>query len=141
MKKLIIIIIVSIVFTTNSKSQTGVPDTLSYLQTIVANKTNYVGQPFSKLMNDLQIQIKYFSPFASLPYNRFKETSTSFAFYFPRNADEIYLIYPHIEIYWQTPLNAAQSDILWTNNNGGGWSVAVANFYANAIVSDIQLRD
>lgn len=29
------------------KAQTGVPDTLVYLQTIVANKTQYIGQPFS----------------------------------------------------------------------------------------------
>ena len=141
MKKIfVILLIITVVFAKNTNAQTGVPDTLVYLQTIVANKTNYIGQPLSTLLNNLQIQIKYFSPFPSLPYDMTKETSTQFSFYFPQNEDEIYLTYPSLRISWQPYLDAAQSDILF-GNTGGGWTTAVYDFYKNAIIADIQIRE
>jgi len=115
--------------TKNINAQTGVPDTLAYLQNIVANKAQYIGQPFSILKNSLQIQVKFFFPFASLPYDKTKETSTQFSFYFPQNADEMYLTYPSLRISWQQYLNANQSNIIRaTNNNRGQWNVAAYNF-------------
>ena len=142
MKKIFfILLIITVVFAKNTNAQTGVPDTLAYLQTIVANKANYIGQPFSTLMNNLQIQIKYFCPFANIHYDKYKETSTRMAFYFPQTPDDLYLTYPKIEIYWQPYLNASQSDILFSNTGGGQWSTAVANFYANGIIADIQIRE
>jgi len=125
----------------NAQTNSGVPDTLAYLQTIVANKAHYVGKPFSVLMDSLKIQIKFFTPFASLPYNKKKETSTSFSFYLSQTSDDFYLTYPKLEIYWQTPLNAQQSDVLWESNNGGGWSAAVAALYSTAIIADIKVRE
>ena len=84
------------------KAQTyGVPDTLSYLQSIVANKAQFTGQPFSVLLDSLKIQIKFFSPFGAIPHDKNKETSTSFAFYFPQTEDEMYLTYPKLRISWQ----------------------------------------
>ncbi len=81
MKKIFIILILIITISAkDTYAQNGVPDTLAYLQTIVDNKSNYIGQPFSALMNDLQIQIMNFIPFASIPHDKTKETSTSFSF-------------------------------------------------------------
>ena len=92
--KSIIILALALTFTTRSslKAQTGVPDTLAYLQTIVQNKAQYIGQPFSKLMDSLQIQIKLSFPVAELPYDRFKETSTSFSFLTKCVCDQEFLI-------------------------------------------------
>jgi len=125
----------------NAQINSGVPDTLAYLQTIVVNKPQYTGKPFSVLMDSLKIQIKFFSPFSGLSAHINKETSTSFSFYFPQTADDFYLTYPKLEIIWQTPLNRTQSNVLWESNNGGGWSAAVAVLYATAIVADIKVRE
>ena len=67
MKKFFLILVVVITtFTKDVKAQTyGVPDTLAYLLSIVSNKAQYIGQPFSVLKNNLQIQIKYFQLFAA----------------------------------------------------------------------------
>lgn len=140
MKKILIITFLVITFAKETKAQ-GVPDTLVYLQTIVANKSQYVGHPFAILLNNLQIQVKFFFPFAKFSYDKTKETSTSFSFYFPQTSDDIYLTYPHLEIYWQIPLNANQSSLLYTQYRSVGWNSVVANFYANAIISDIQIRE
>ncbi len=142
MKKILIILVIVIANTKNIDAQTyGVPDTLTYLQNIVANKTQFIGHSFSTLYNSLQIQIKFFSPFASIAHDMTKETSTSFSFYFPQSEDEMYLSYPKLRISWQPYLDIGQSLILYKNNNGGGWSITVANFYANAIIADIQIRE
>ena len=96
MKKIIILLFIALFAITKSNAQTtAVTDTLAYLKSIEANKALYIGQPFSVLMDSLKINIKFFSPFASIPYDKNKETSTSFSFYFPQNAEEIYLTYPN----------------------------------------------
>ena len=101
MKKILVIICITLlVFEKNTNAQSGVPDTLAYLQSIVANKAIYIGQPFSVLHRNLQVQIKFFQPFAAIHHDKTKETSTSFAFYFPSNADELYLTFPKLEMYW-----------------------------------------
>lgn len=114
-------------------------DTLSYLKTIVDDKANYIGKPFSVLLNNLQIQIKHFSPIADINEDKNKETATFFSFYFPQSADEIYLTYPCLRVSWQTSLNAAISRSLYKTNNGGGWTQAVVDFYKNAIIADIDI--
>jgi hypothetical protein len=143
MKKIIVLIIlfIGIAFSkqVNAQINSGVPDTLAYLQTIVANKVLYIGKPFSVLVDSLKIQIKFFSPFSGLSAHIDKETSTSFSFYFPQNADEIYLTYPCLDIIWQTPLNKPQSMLLYNQNPIGGWSAAVAAFYSTAIIAEIKV--
>ncbi len=141
MKKIFIIILFTFSIKLVNAQTYGVPDTLAYLQTIVANKANYIGQPFSILMDSLKIEIKYFHLRRGIHYDISKETSTRFSFYFPETADDLYLAYPYLEIYWQVALNANQSNFLWRNNNGGSWSSAVAAFYANGIIKDIQIRE
>ena len=130
-------------FTNNIvKSQvTNVPDTLVYLKTIESNKANYIGKPFSVLLKDLKIKIRFFSPFASLPYNKTKETSTSFCFYFPLTEDEIYLIYPCLEIYWQIPLDALRSSYLYSHYHEVGWNATIASFYKKGIIADIKVSE
>ena len=141
MKKIFFIsALLVICFANNTKAQSQpVTDTLSYLNTIVANKASYVGKPFSVLMNDLQIQIKFFFPFADLNHDKTKETSTEFSFYFPPTAEEIYLTYPSLEITWQTNLNASQSRALYTQYRALGWSNEVATFYSSGIIADIRV--
>lgn len=140
MKKIIIIFLI-IAATKNAKAQTyGVSDTLAYLQSIVANKAQFIGQPFSVLSASLQIEIKYFSPFASIPYDKTKETSTSFSFYFPANAEEIYLTYPSLRISWQPYLNATQSSSLFDNAKGA-WISSVSAFYISGIIADIKILE
>jgi hypothetical protein len=140
MKKIIVILCLLIVSRGSLKAQTGVPDTLAYLQSIVHNKAQYIGQPFSKLMDSLKIQIKCFSPFASLPYDMTKETSTTFGFYFPLNPEEMYLTYPRLKIIWQTALNANQSLTLYNQSNSG-WTPSVISFYTPAIIADIKILE
>jgi len=90
-------------------------------------------------MDSLKIQIKFFSPFASIPHDMNKETSTEFSFYFPQTADEIYLTYPSLEIYWRQYLNADSSKLLYSQYRGVGWSQAVAAFYATGTIADIKV--
>jgi len=142
MKKFILIIIVFFAaIIKNADAQTSIPDTLVYLETIVTNKGQYIGQPFSVLMNSLQIQIKFFSPVASISYNKNLETSTLFSFYFPKNSEEIYLTYPSLEIYWKPYLNAVQSELLYSQSRSVGWSPAVEGFYGNALISDMKVLE
>lgn len=61
MKKVLLILVVFLHAKAQLRAQ-GVPDTLQYLKTIVQNKSQYIGQPFSKLLKDLEINIQYFSP-------------------------------------------------------------------------------
>ena len=51
----------------------------------------------------------------------------------------MYLTYPYLRITWMSLLNANQSQTLYKNNDGGGWSSAVAAFYANGIITDGHL--
>lgn len=142
MKKIFLILVFStLAFLKNTRAQSPVTDTLAYLQTIVANKSFFIGKPFSVLQDSLKIQIKFFSPFGSIPHDKRKETSTSFSFYFPLTPDDMWLTYPKLRISWSPYLNADQSDLLYGQNNGGGWSPNVASFYATGIIADIRIRE
>lgn len=121
----------------NIKAQ--VPDTLAYMQQVVNNKAQFVGKPFSVLMDSLKIYLKFFTPGRTEPFNKNKEVSTFFSFVFPETAEDMYLAYPMLYINWQTSLNAVQIDELYRQNDGGGWSPQVSAFFANAIVSDIRI--
>lgn len=141
--KNVVLILLFILLNNGSKAQSvGVPDTLVYLQSIVTNKAQYIGRPFYVLYSGLQIQIKLFSPFSAIHHQKYKETSTSFSFYYPQDGlDDFYLTFPKLEIYWQAPLSSIQSDALWQAANGGSWSLTVYDFYKNAIIGDIRVRE
>lgn len=141
MKKVICILYFSLfVFVKNSKAQ-RMPDTLAYLKSIVANKVTYIGKPFSVLYNALSIQLKYFHPMPTRRSEKYKETFTSFAFYFPTTPDDMDLIYPCLNIVWQTPLDAYQSYLLYYTYNKGGWTTPVYNYYKNAVIADIKIME
>lgn len=141
-KLLVVLILLQLINIKNISGQSaGVPDTLAYLQSIEATKSQYVGKPFSVLLDSLKIKIKFFSPFASIAYDIRKETSTEFSFYFPQNADEIYLTYPSLEIYWQPYLNATQSYSLYSQYRSVGWSPALASYYSTGIIADIKVQE
>lgn len=127
-------------FSSSSNAQKAVSDTLSYLKTIVAHKTIYIGKPFSILLADFKIQIKHFMPNTDIIHDVSKETSTSFGFYFPQNSDEMYLAYPRLRITWQTPLDIILSDNI-RNNNRGLWNQSSKLLYSNSIIADIKIRE
>ncbi|RYE27672.1 MAG: hypothetical protein EOP48_34350 [Sphingobacteriales bacterium] len=130
-KKLLFINIMLIGLTHNVRAQ-SVIDTLSVLQTVVANKANYIGQPFSVLSSQLPISIKYFLPIPS-SNKRHKELHTSFAFFYSQNVNRMY---PTLEIYWQQPLNQLLSFNLWRQTSGA-WTSIHSTHYANGIIADI----
>jgi len=119
----------------NNYTNAQVPDTSAYIQQIIANKNNYIGKPFSTLSKDLQIQIKYFNPFASFDFR--KETATLFQFIKPVTMADF--SEPIMDIEWSPYLNMKVSDSLWDKNDGGGWTSEVAAFYSTGIIKDIIL--
>lgn len=140
MKKIIIALLFTVFLSKASNATVAeAPDTLTYLQSIISNKANYIGKPFSTLLNDLQIQIKFFSPFASLHHDMTKETSTTFSFYFPQTADDLYLTFPKLKILWNPYLNANTSNYLYSKYNGGGWTQEVIDFYKTAVIKDMDI--
>ncbi len=141
MKKIFLILLFSLTVVAKKVNAQTIPvtDTLAYLQTIVANKSQFVGRPFSVLMDSLKIQIKFFSPFAAIHYDKNKETSTQFSFFFPQTADDIYLTYPSLEIYWQPYLNIIQSDLLYSQFRSIGWNQQIATYYSSGIIADIKV--
>ncbi len=143
MKKYLFIIALC-TFSFSVRAQNGVPDTLAYLQQIVANKAQYIGQPFSVLQNVLAISIKNFTPSASSGgHNRIMEESASFSFLPITNTDDGYLAYPCLNIFWQVPYkNISSSMQLWNANgigNLGLFSPAVSSHYSNYIIREIYV--
>ena len=134
-----ILILLVVLFGYQAQINAQVIDTLKYLQSIVACKTQYIGKPFSVLLKDLKIPIKYFSPHASIHYAKDSETSTTLSFYFPRTADEIYLTYPSLEIVWKPYLNTSESLDLFTLYHSVGWNTIIANYYSTGIIYDIRI--
>lgn len=138
-KKIFSLFIVLTLFFSKANAQTiGVPDTLAYLQTIIANKAQYIGQPLSLLLNNLQIEIKHFSPFGGIHHQKDKETSTSFGFYCPTGANDRYRLFPALDISWNPYLNKVNS-MSFYSLFGGCFSPQVYSHYANEIVRDIDI--
>jgi len=139
MRQTIGILIIAVISLSKANAQTNIPDTLAYMKTIVANKAQFIGKPFSVLYDSLKIQIKFFSPFAHITYNIYKETATRFGFYFPLSVDDMYLTYPLLRISWQPYLDIQQARTMYNTNNGGGWSSDVLSHYATGIIADIKV--
>ena len=118
----------------------GVPDTLAYLQTIVANKTQYIGQPLSLLLNHLQIEVKQFSPFGGIHHRKDSETSTTLGFYCPIGSNDRYRLFPALRVFWNPYLDKGTSMSLYSMF-GGCWAPQVYNHYANEIVRDIDILE
>jgi hypothetical protein len=110
-----------------------VSDTAVYIRQIILDKNNYIGKPFSALAKDLKIKIRSFCGFA-IPRDINKETRTFFGFIDPATDDD----FPGLLIYWQYPLDAKRSDLLWEQAGIGHWTLDAADFYNNAIIRNIS---
>jgi len=135
LKKIFFVSFIIITLTSKLRAQPNI-DTLAVLQTIVTNKSNYIGQPFSLLLGQLPLGIKYFLP---IPYaNRYQEKHTSFSFFYTANVQQTNRMYPSLEILWQNPLNQTLSYSLW-RQTPGAWTTTHSTHYSNAIIADIWI--
>jgi len=135
MKKVLIIIIsVFILHSTCLKAQ--VADTGVYIQQILANKSNYIGKPFSVLEKSLSIKVKQFNPFADIHWDQTKETSTFMGFINPVTDEDF--SFPGLVIYWQPYLNHKRADSLYAKTDGGSWTPEVSSFYSAGVINDIS---
>jgi len=135
MKK--VIILLSVLFFSSSIRAFAQNDTVAILQTMVTNKSSYIGQPFSYLISQLPIQVQSFMP---LPggNNRYKERLTSFSFYNTQQLNLEYRTYPMLQITWQAPINRSYSQTLWRQTNGA-WSSTISSHYSTWVISDISI--
>lgn len=110
-------------------------DTLNYLKQFEVNKANYIGQPFSKILNEMtQIQPKAVWPspnFANKNYNY----HTTFSF-----CDMDFSFYNTImlRIEWQIPLQRTDTKYYQLLNNSY-FTNDERTFYGSKIVKDIQV--
>lgn len=124
-------IVFILLFSFQSKAQL---DTLNYLKQFEANKANYIGQPFSKLLDDMtQIQPKtvwsqsIFNNKNILRNTRFKFCNMNKTF----NGNVI-----NLDITWQIDIPRNETKALSTQNEYY-FTNEEKNFYGNKIVKDI----
>jgi hypothetical protein len=143
MKRILAILIIAVAISGKKAvaQNYGVPDTVAYLQSIVANKALFIGKPFSILRDSLKIEIRKFNPISEISYDTRKETSTAFSFYFPQTVNDFNLSFPKLIVSWVPYLDANRSRINYNTSNGGGWSTAIADYYKTGIVSDIRVLE
>ena len=119
-------------------AQAQVADTLVYLRQIENNKSKYINQPFSLLLNDLKIIPMFFSPGPGITSDISKETSTSFYFIIPEFMEDFGSY--NFEIEWTTPLNSKISGPIYDNGSyRGEWRPEAEQFYKIGIVKDISV--
>ena len=114
-------------------------DTIGLLkQTILNNKTNFIGKPFSALVNSLSpsLPIKHYSPewFGGL-----KNRQTSFGFIDVENVRRSPKNIIYIYIYWQNPESRDNEATQWRKLPAGQWSQDDFNYYKDWIVKDIKV--
>jgi len=135
MKKIFILLCAFFVLN-STNAQTGVPDTLAYLNQIKANKNYYIGKSFSVLLNDLQPAIKFFTPRGGLSAYKMKETTTGFYFIIPEYMEDFGSY--NFEIKWATPLNRNISGSIYSSGQyAGQWRAEASQFYSTGIIADI----
>ena len=127
-----ITILILTFFSLKSNSQI---DTLNYLKQFEANKVNYIGQPLSKLLNDMtQIQPKTIWPSPSFKSKNYNYTTTlkfcnkEFSFY---NAIAL-------SVEWQTPIPRNNTKY-YEELNHFYFTNEERNFYGNKIIKDIKV--
>lgn len=122
----------ALIFSFQGKAQL---DTLNYLKQFETNKANYIGQPLSKLLNDMtQVQPK---TVWSLPIKSNKTVVRNTQLNF---CNKEYSFYNAITltIIWQTDIPITQTDALGTQNQYY-FTNDEKNFYGGKIVKDIMV--
>lgn len=122
-------------------------DTTAVLNTLLNNKANYIGQPCSKLLNDLPLMIKYYR--APLPFPYLPDTL---------NIAELDLVFidnnqavgnisrgwkiPQIIIYFTAPIPTPKRYFKrgYILEVGKDWDMMHAIYFGQAIVSDFVIR-
>lgn len=138
MKKHIIIVLYFLLSFLTAQSQTlPVTDTLAYLKSIEARKAEFIGLPFSKLLNELKINIVDFGPIGANSNDIKQETSTVIMFKKPI-ASQDYFDFPRISIYWRFYVDIDQSTAIATQTSVyGKWTNSARQYYQNFIIDDI----
>lgn len=128
---IIFLIIISRIDVVNAQ----VLDTFNYVKNFELQKAQYIGKPFSILLNDMQqIQPKsvwqgiYIRNKNIIPYN-------SFYFELPQNTFR-YGIVVNMIIYWQTALPATEVKY-YQNKNHFHFTNEERQYYENKIIRDI----
>ena len=111
------------------KASSQINDTLAYVKSFEANKTQYLGQPFSKLLNEMvQLQPKtLWSTNTRYSTLNFCNKENSF------NLGTINMI-----IYWQLPISELETEY-YENKNHFYFTTDERNFYGSKIVKDIYV--
>lgn len=110
-------------------------DTLNYLKQFEANKTNYIGQPFSKLLSDMtQIQPK---TVWSLPVKNKRSIVRDTGFNFCE-MDYSFHNAINLLITWQTDIPYNETKFLGIQN-GYHFTNDEKSFYGNKIIKDIMV--
>lgn len=110
-------------------------DTLNYLKQFEANKSNYIGQPFSKLLNDMtQIQPKTAWSF-SLSGKKTLTSNTRFKFC---EMDYTFHNVITLLVEWQNEIPRDETKY-YELKNAFYFSNDERNFYGNKIVKNIKV--
>ncbi|MGL5234299.1 MAG: hypothetical protein ACRC8Z_06060 [Empedobacter falsenii] len=111
-----------------------VADTLSYVKQFEINKTNYIGKPFSVLLNDMnKIKIQTVVPESSGKSIKHFVAST-FKFELPQNSFKDNIVLMVIEWKGELP----KSDIKYYNDRSKDiFTSEEKNYYSNKIIRNI----
>ncbi|GAA5096026.1 hypothetical protein GCM10023210_29390 [Chryseobacterium ginsengisoli] len=128
MKTIIKILIILTIFPF-SKVNAQVSDTLAYVKNFETNKANYIGQPFSKLLNEMNLlQPK------SLCTNQPRYSLIKFS----NAADEFNIGTVNMIITWETPLPATETEY-YENKNHFYFTNDERSYYGNKIIKNISI--
>ncbi|BEV06690.1 hypothetical protein [Chryseobacterium gambrini] len=130
--KLKFFLLLALLFSLQSKAQL---DTLNYLKQFEINKANYIGYPFSKLLNNMT-QIQPMAVWNTPPRNN-KNIGTKTGFSFCKMQNSFHNTIT-LMIVWQQPIPNTQThyyeqlnDFYFTNDE--------KLFFGNKIVKDIMV--
>ncbi|WP_146940569.1 hypothetical protein [Chryseobacterium hagamense] len=110
-------------------------DTLNYLKQFEANKANYIGQPFSKLLQDMtQIQ-----PKTAWPFSKFNNKNITYKTIF-NFCDYDYSFHNviNMSIEWADLIPFSQADYYGILHHGNFTNDEKA-FYGSKIIQDIHV--
>lgn len=127
-----------VVISYTTKAQTN--DTITTLQQqIIDQKANFIGKPFSTLLNAIPYQVKTYIDGSGV-----QKTTTFLALYFlplkgrslaiSNKAKHIYII-----VTWATPLSVDETRTLGVTKTKGVWTQDAVDYFKDKIVGEIEL--